>query len=414
MAGHLLELCNTSFSNAYLDSWVDHYSALAAKTGYAPDLKSWIGARRTFVLNQLATDWPATAFAITTNGGADFSINAPTATLTGTGWIDVHRIRKAGAVEPLDLVWLDGATWQVVVPLGAGATTISLEALSPQGAITGTDSIVITNTGPTVPAAAGNLSVSEIMYHPANPTAAEIGAGFTDADDFEFIELLNPGANPVDLAEAAFTLGITYTFPAATLAPGARLVLVRDAAAFASRHPGVTVFGIYTDKLGNGGERLLLLDRAGVPILDFTYGDSPPWPAEADGAGFSLTLRNPAAPSAAASWRVSVGVNGSAGANDALNPASYPTLLDYALAALPSVTIEAGYATFTWSERIGSDGATITPQLSTDLAAWQDGSAFIPLSNVVNLDGTRTLRLRSATPAAAAGREFFRLRVEVQ
>ena len=421
IAGHLLDLCDTSFSNSYLDPWVDHYSALAAKTGYATDLKSWIGARRTFVLNQLATDWPATAFAIGTNGGANFSINAPTATLVGTGWIDVHAIRLAGAAEPLALTWLNGTTWQVTVPLGAGATTISLEGLSQQGAVVGTDSIVITNTGPTVPAAAGNLVISELMYHPSDPTPGEVSAGFTDADDFEFIELLNIGANPVDMKDAAFTLGIAYTFPTATLAPGARLLLVRNAAAFAQRYgAGPAVFGTFTGGLNNAGERLLLLDRGGVPILDFTYGDGSPWPAEADGAGFSLTLLNPTAnPDAgtASNWRVSTSPAGSPGAGDALSPGSFATVLDYALAELPVATVEAGYATFTWRQRIGADSATITPQISAALVAWNadpgDGSLLVPLGNVVNLDGTRTVRFRSANPATTAIREFFRLLVQI-
>ena len=35
------------------------------------------------------------------------------------------------------------------------------------------------------------------MDHPADPTAAELPAGFTDSDDFEFMKLMNVGANPV-------------------------------------------------------------------------------------------------------------------------------------------------------------------------------------------------------------------------
>ena len=54
---------------------------------------------------------------------------------------------------------------------------------------------------------------------------------------------------PAQVAAAAsvdldtFGAGLTYTFPAATLAPGARLVLVRNAAAFSARYgAGVIVF----------------------------------------------------------------------------------------------------------------------------------------------------------------------------
>ena len=174
-------------------------------------------------------------------------------------------------------MWLGGNSWQVVVPLGAGGNLITLEAFNFAGALVGSDTITITNTGPTVPAAAGNLVVSEIMYHPADPSAAETLAGFTNADDFEFIELMNIGANPVDLTDAAFTDGIALTFTGGTLAPGARLLLVRNAAAFAQRYGAIPTGGVYTGSLNNAGDHLLLLDRGNVPILDFSYGDSAPW-----------------------------------------------------------------------------------------------------------------------------------------
>ncbi len=418
MAAHLLDFCSTTFNNAYLDPWIDHYNAVAARS-YNANFKSWVSTRRAFVLAQLNSDWPATAFAITTNGGANFSINAPTATLQGTAWIDVHHIRKSGAVEPLDLTWLSGNSWQVVVPLGAGANAVTLQAFNHADVLVGSASITITNTGVNVPAAAGNLVVSEIMYHPANPSSAEVQAGFTSADDFEFIELMNVGANPVDLTDAAFTDGIAFTFASGTLAPGARLLLVKNAAAFAQRYGALPTAGVYTGSLSNSGEHLLLVDRGGVPILDFSYDIVSPWPAEADGSGYSLTLLHPAAlpnPALPASWRVSVSTGGSPGAGDALLSANFPTLLTYGLAQTPAVTIESGYATLTWRERIGADDATITPQLSSDLALWSadpgDQSLLVPLTRTVNPDGTRTVRIRAAAPASAATRTVFRLRVQ--
>jgi Lamin Tail Domain len=418
MATHLHDMCNNGFSNAYLDPWIDHLNAVAGKS-YNTNFKNWISARRSFVLSQLATDFPATAFAISTNGGGDFSVAAPTAVLAGTAWIDVHRVRKAGAVAPLELAWTSGSAWQVVVPLGAGANAITLEALDYQGIVIATDTITITNTGPNMPAAAGNIAISEIMYHPADLTAAELGAGFTDADDFEWIELMNISPNVVDLAGAAFTAGITHTFASGSLSPGARLLVVKNPAAFAFRHGPISVAGTYTGSLNNAGDHLVLLDRAGVPILDFSYGDDLPWPPDSDGSGRSLTLVAPQtnpAPGTASNWRVSVSGSGSPGANDALSLAGYPTLLDYAIAQTPSASIESGFATFEWRERLGADEATVTPQFSTNLTApWQtdpgDGSVLILLSNSSNTDGTRTLRMRAATPANGGATQFFRLQV---
>ena len=444
MAGHLLDLCNTSFSNTYLDPWIDHYNAVAGKS-YNANFKNWVGARRAFVLAQLNTEWPATAFAITTNGGANFSVNAPTATLQGSAWIDVHHIRKAGAVEPLDLVWLGGNSWQVVVPVGAGANGITLEAFNYAGTLVGTDTITITNTGPNVPAAAGNLAVSEIMYHPADPTAAEITAGFTDADDFEFLELQNIGTNPVDLTDAAFTDGIAFTFAGGTLAPGARLLLVRNAAAFAFRHgAGITVSGTFTGSLNNAGDHLLLLDRAGLPILDFSYDDSAPWPVEADGTGRSLILLRPQTNpnhALALTWSSSAGIGGQPGSPDTItyagwlaqNPALTATgpltdpdadgsvnLAEYAqrtnplsansAALAPRASIEpitvlgvtANYFIFRFRRHIGVSDVTFTPRFATALPDWQSGG-FIHVGSVNNGDGSETVAFRSATPASARG-----------
>ena len=74
------------------------------------------------------------------------------------------------------------------------------------------------------------LRVTEFDYNPAEPSAAELALGFTDNNDFEFIELTNTGVGPLDLDGAAFTDGIDYTFDGqdgpVTLAPGASLVVV--------------------------------------------------------------------------------------------------------------------------------------------------------------------------------------------
>ena len=54
------------------------------------------------------------------------------------------------------------------------------------------------------------LRVTELMYHPSDPSAAEITAGIMDVDLFEFIELRNIGADTLDLASISFTAGIVF------------------------------------------------------------------------------------------------------------------------------------------------------------------------------------------------------------
>src|SRR4030095_13918034 len=93
------------------------------------------------------------------------------------------------------------------------------------------------------------LTVTEIMYHPP--------AGLYPGDDYEFIELKNTGATTLDLSGLQFTEGLTFAFThGPRLAPGAFFVLARSAVAFASLHPGVTINGLCSGRLDNGGEKL--------------------------------------------------------------------------------------------------------------------------------------------------------------
>ena len=162
------------------------------------------------------------------------------------------------------------------------------------------------------------LTVSELHYHPADPTAAEQAAGFNDADEFEFIELCNRGNASYDLSGARFVKGIEFAFTNATLAPrapGHYILVVKNKAAFEKRYgAGLPVAGEYSGQLNNGGETLQLVDRNGTTILELTYGTRTPWPAAADGAGPSLELIDLNGDlNAPANWRASTAVGGSPG-----------------------------------------------------------------------------------------------------
>ena len=141
------------------------------------------------------------------------------------------------------------------------------------------------------------LRISEIQYHPAPPSPAEDLAlpGVTE-DEFEYLELVNTGGSALELAGAAFTQGIAFTFPAHSLPAGGRIVLAKNPAAFALRHPATTapVLGPYEGVLANTGETLELTDPVGEIILDFEYKDG--WYPAADGSGRSLVLRDAGTP----------------------------------------------------------------------------------------------------------------------
>jgi hypothetical protein len=150
------------------------------------------------------------------------------------------------------------------------------------------------------------LVITEIMYNPSG------------GQEYEFLELHNASGSPFHLGGAAFVTGIGYTFPAGwLLAPGAFAVLVEDAAAFATRYPGVPIAGVYSGRLDNAGERVALQSAAGNTLIDLAYDDSPPWPISADGLGYSLVLADMAGdPNLARSWRASTFPQGSPGRGD--------------------------------------------------------------------------------------------------
>jgi hypothetical protein len=150
-----------------------------------------------------------------------------------------------------------------------------------------------------VAAAPTGLRISEVHYHPAPPTAAEVDAGFADADAFEFIELVNTSASAIDLtgvrlanqANGAAPGGVAFDFTrhgVDRMVPGERIVIVEDGNAFRLRYgPDVPVVGQWSGGLNNDGERLTLLWNDAI-LQQFTYEAS--WYPETRGGGSSLEI----------------------------------------------------------------------------------------------------------------------------
>ncbi len=233
------------------------------------------------------------------------------------------------------------------------------------------------------------LVISEIMYHPADPTP-----------DAEFIELMNISDTvTLDLAGVRFTAGIDYAFPAGTtLAPGARV-----AVHFADFAGG--------SRLNNGSDRLKLEDATGSTIKEFSYNDDPPWPTAPDGGGPSLVLIRPAAnpdPADPANWRASAAPGGNPGLDDAI-PYAGGDLGSYLLAAPPELAVSGGQVLFSYTARTAADGAFAVLQQSGDLVGWVDvgGDALEFYQN----DGTTRYGITSPAPD---GRLFLRLRFVVR
>jgi hypothetical protein len=166
------------------------------------------------------------------------------------------------------------------------------------------------------------LRVTEINFAPTSPSPGESAdlSGVT-AGDFEFIELQNIGATPLTITGAYFTAGVSFTFPARTLAAGERVLVVANAAAFQRRYghgKDALIAGAFLGSLDNSGENLQLTDVIGETILDFTYSGA--WFPPSNTGGRSLVVRSatPAYDSydLAQSWLLSGAVNGSPGSAD--------------------------------------------------------------------------------------------------
>ena len=115
---------------------------------------------------------------------------------------------------------------------------------------------------------------------------------FTPEDDtLEFIELYNPSDLAVSLSGWRIDEGVRFEFPAgASVPPRGFVVVCRFAPALAAAFdlPRSRLFEWIGSRLDNGGERIAVVDAAGVLVDAVGYDDDPPWDGGADGSGASL------------------------------------------------------------------------------------------------------------------------------
>jgi hypothetical protein len=160
-----------------------------------------------------------------------------------------------------------------------------------------------------------NLKVTELHYHPTEQ-------GLVDDKELEFIELKNIGNTTLDLSGLAFTDGIQFTFPAGSNLPaGSFMVIASNKTEFFNFYKIQPDFQ-YSGSLSNGGETVVLQSASKQPVISFTYSDSIPWPAEADGDGYSLVSKqaNPTEdPDSPDYWTISKNLNGSPIVNDPIS-----------------------------------------------------------------------------------------------
>ena len=143
--------------------------------------------------------------------------------------------------------------------------------------------------------APGDIVISEIMYNPDGPTLG-------DDDHYEWIELCNIGAVPLELDGMMLSDGGNQLFlESYTLDPMFRVVVAADEQSFTEAYgTGITVIpwdGVLT-KLSNSIDTLLLYSSNGLVLDELAYSDT--WGlaagdttrSEADGRGSSLEKIN--------------------------------------------------------------------------------------------------------------------------
>jgi len=285
--------------------------------------------------------------------------------------------------------------------------------------------IEFTTSDPDITILQTSLVISEIMYNPA-------GGG-----DHEYIELKNIGLTPLDLTDVRFTRGIDFDFaPGTTLAPGAYLLVVKNAAA------SDTQYGSGKPVAGEYQFASIRLTLGTFIIHEFIYDDKLPWPTAADGDGYSLVLirtsdnaandpLDPLGHGVAANWRLSATTGGSSGESDSSPFTGAPeadddadglsAFLEHALgsadnsptpaASVYTIGIDGDAMTLTFQRNLSADDAAYAIDISTDLITWTVGATSLS-NETPNGDGTSTVTYTSDAIIPDNDRLFMRLRVE--
>lgn len=234
-----------------------------------------------------------------TNGTASYAL--PATTLPSGQFVTFDAVQTGFQPAQNDKLFLltsngnvlvDAATvknqWRARSPDGIGRW------LRPTAASFGASNVVAVNR---------DVVINEIMYEaaPSYPSNLYVGS------DEEWVELFNRGTNTADLSGWSLDNAVRCDFPTNTLlAPGAYLVVARNAAAMQAAHPGVTVLGNFSGQLRNKSDLIELKDAGQRVVNEVRYHSGGRWPAFAAGGGSSLELIDPYADGRRAeSWAAS-------------------------------------------------------------------------------------------------------------
>lgn len=129
-----------------------------------------------------------------------------------------------------------------------------------------------------------NWVITEIMYNPPE----------SGTDSLEFIEIMNNTAYTMNFKDYTLKYSTTsFTFSEDLFVEPYGYILVAPVADKASAFYGKTFIQGATTGISNSGTTIVIKDPDGITIDTVRYYTSAPWPAEANGGGYSLSLCDP-------------------------------------------------------------------------------------------------------------------------
>lgn len=292
------DIVNGPLNSAFLDPILDAKQAalrannVTVDSGTLGTIKSYIAARRQFLLDQLAAN--SAPFAV--SGNATFSTSNNLVVLTGTAPFEVNTINVNGTPYPVK--WTTATTWNIFLAVGPGLNVLNIQGYDLRGKAlpTSVATVNVTYTGPEV-APQEALVINEIMYNPAAPNAA-------------YIEIFNSSTTVAFDLSGWRLSGVDYTFPPGTIISNRQfIVIAENRGAFTAAYgSGIPVLGIFEGNLDPEGEKLALIKPGATEELDqvidaVRYEAAAPWPAAANGGGAAFQLVDPSQDdSRAANW----------------------------------------------------------------------------------------------------------------
>ncbi len=261
---HLFDMMTTTINTSYLAPWAAHYGKLVGQNWSG--VVDYLQQRADYLRSTLPL---ATSFAITSNGGRDFSTTNSHVTLTGTAPITINDIELNGARVPV--VWTSLTGWSLAASLFASTNVLVVRGLDGAGGrlSNAVDSITVFNLGTPAPRP---VVINEWMADNAGP------GGFADPVDGRFqdwFELYNPNSVAVNLSGYCLTDDLSqpakWRIPTdIVIAPRGFLLVWADSE---TNQNGLFAGGdLHADfQLSNGGEDIGLFSPNGAPQHAVTF-----------------------------------------------------------------------------------------------------------------------------------------------